>query len=299
VNNLDYRHPRRAWLGVVACALLLPACKRREPAGAPPASVKRIVTVGSAITETAFALGRGPDVVGVDTSSLYPEAATRLPQIGYQRAIAAEGVLSLRPTLVIASEEAGPPAALTQLRAAGVVVEIVPMTPGVEGAKARIAAVAKLLDRDPAALLADLDKKLAEQRDRLSGLGARPKVLALYARGGGTLLVFGKATPAHAMIELGGGTNAVESFEGTRPLTAEGVVSLGPEVILIPQRGLESLGGVEGLLKQPGVAETPAGKARRIVAIDDVLLLGFGPRLPEAVALTIDALHPPPAAPRP
>jgi iron complex transport system substrate-binding protein len=294
VSSRRHLLSRRTFLTFVSTAALLVGCrsvgKSNDEARGP--KVARVVTIGSAITEAAFALGSGPSVVGVDTSSLYPDEATRLPQIGYQRAVAAEGVLSLQPTLVVASDEAGPPAALAQLKAAGVAVEIVPSGFGVAGARARLGAVAKLLGKDATPLLAQMDKDLARQAARLEKSTARPKVLALYARGGGTLLVFGQATPAHTMIELGGGKNAVESFEGTRPLTAEGVVGLAPEVLLIPERGLASLGGIDGLLKQPGVAETPAGKARRVVAVDDVLLLGFGPRLAEAVGRTIDALHP-------
>lgn len=287
-------HFSRRMFGALAVVSFLAAgcAKHREQPPAADNAKPRVVTIGSAITETAFALGSGAELVGVDTSSLYPAEATKLPQVGYQRAIAAEGILSLRPTLVIASDEAGPPTALTQLRAAGVVVEIVPLQPGAQGAKDRVAAVGKLLQKNTATLLAEMDKDLDHQAKRLSDVAARPKVLALYARGGGTLLVFGKKTSADTMIGLGGGANAADSFEGTRPLTAEGVVSLAPDVILIPERGLASLGGVDGLLRQPGVAETPAGKTRRVVAIDDVLLLGFGPRLAQAVGLTIDALHP-------
>ena len=282
--------PRRPLLVLPAVALL--ACKKGNDAQKPADTTRRLVTVGSAITEAVFALGAGGDVVGVDTSSLYPEAATKLPQVGYQRTIAAEGILSLKPTLVIAGHEIGPPAAIEQIKAAGVPLQIIPLGPGVAGAKARLAAVAALLGRDPQTLLAKMDNDLALQSKRLTAVSKKPKVLALYARGAGSMQVFGKDTSAQTMIELGGGENAVSNFEGTKPLSGEGVVSAAPDVILLPSRGLDSLGGIDGLLKQPGVAETPAGKARRVVAVDDVLLLGFGPRLAEAVKIMVDALHP-------
>lgn len=277
--------------------LLLPfvtavGCKKAGDAEKRAVVTKRLVTVGSAITETVFALGAASEVVGVDTSSLYPEAATKLPQVGYQRTIAAEGVLSLEPSLVLASHEIGPPAALEQIKAAGVSLQIIPLGPGVAGAKARIAAVATTIGRDAKVLLAKMDDDLAVQSKRLAAVTKKPKVLALYARGAGSMQVFGKETSAHTMIELGGGENAVSTFEGAKPLSGEGVVSAAPDVILLPSRGLESLGGIDGLLKQPGVAETPAGKTRRVVAVDDVLLLGFGPRLAEAVKTMVDALHP-------
>jgi iron complex transport system substrate-binding protein len=279
---------------VAGLTLALFACKKAssdEPTkAATPAP--RLVTIGSAITETVFAVGRGLDVVGLDTSSLYPDAASSIPKIGYQRTVAAEGVLSLRPTLVIASHEAGPPAALEQLKAAGVRVEIVPLGPGIAGAKARIAAVAALVSGDASGLLRKLDDDLARQAQRLASTKAKPRVLALYARGAGSLQVFGRDTSADSMIALGGGANAVTGFEGAKAMSAEAVVAAAPDVILLPTRGLESLGGIDGLLKQPGLDQTPAGRQRRVLAIDDVLLLGFGPRLADAVKLLVDGLHP-------
>lgn len=289
-RRAEVRVPRRPLLLLPVFALS--ACKKADEAGKPTSAAKRLVTVGSAITETTFALGAGGDVVGVDTSSLFPEAATKLPQVGYQRTIAAEGILSLRPTMVIAGHEIGPPAALEQIKSAGIPLQIIPLGPGVAGAKARIAAVAAAVGKDAKELLAKMDNDLAVQSKRLIAVTKKPKVLALYARGAGSMQVFGKDTSAQTMIELGGGENAVSNFEGAKPLSGEGVVSAAPDVILVPSRGLESLGGIDGLLKQPGVAETPAGKARRVVAVDDVLLLGFGPRLAEAVKTMVDALHP-------
>jgi iron complex transport system substrate-binding protein len=117
-------------------------------------------------------------------------------------------------------------------------------------------------------------------------------VLFIYARGGGTLMVGGTGTPAAAMIRLAAGENAVSAFDGFKPLTAEAVTTAAPDVILVPSRGLATLGGVDGLVAQPGIALTPAGKARRVVAMDDLLLLGFGPRLGSAVRELAILLHP-------
>ena len=86
------------------------------------------------------------------------------------------------------------------------------------------------------------------------------------------------------MIRLAGGTNAASGFDGYKPLTAEAAVAAAPQVILVTTSGLESVGGTDGLLDLPGLALTPAGKARRVVAMDDLYLLGFGPRVADAVA---------------
>lgn len=253
---------------VAFCVLV--GCHRQ----APPAET-RIVAIGSAVTETLYALGAGDRVVGVDTSSLYPEAATKLPQVGYQRSISAEGILALKPTLILAGSDAGPAAAIDQLRAAGVKVEQLDGAPTVDGARGRIERIAGIVGKDPKPVVARLDADVA----KIPAVTTAPKVLAIYARGGGTLNVFGSACVTDTMIGLAGGKNAVTGFPGSKPLTAEALVQAAPDFILVPSRGLEGLGGAEGLLRVPGVAETPAGRARHFVAIDDLLLLSAGPRM--------------------
>lgn len=255
---------------IVFALCVLVGCHRQ----APPAE-SRIVAIGSAVTETLYALGAGDRVVGVDTSSLYPEAATKLPQVGYQRSISAEGILALKPTLILAGSDAGPPAAIEQLRAAGVRVEQLDGAPTVDGARARIERIAGHVGKDAKPVVEKLNADLA----RIAAVKNAPKVLAIYARGGGTLHVFGNACVTDTMIGLAGGKNAVSEFPGSKPLTAEALVKAAPDFIVIPSRGLEGLGGAEGLLEVPGVAETPAGKAKHFVAIDDLLLLSAGPRM--------------------
>lgn len=260
-----------------------------------PAAAERLVTVGGTVTEIAFALGAGGEVVGVDTSSVYPPAATTLPQVGYQRTLAAEGVLSLRPSRVLLTRDAGPPAAIAQIRAAGVEVVDVPHEPSLDGARAAIRAVAAELGREAKGeeLVAALDAEAAGASAALARVKKnKPRVLFVYARGGGVALVSGTGTAADAMIGLAGASNAVTEFDGFRPLTAEGAVAAKPEVVLVPTRGLESLGGTAALLATPGLALTPAAAQQRVVAMDDLYLLGFGPRAGQAIAELARALHP-------
>jgi iron complex transport system substrate-binding protein len=242
---------------------------------------RRIITVGGAVTETVFALGAGDEVVAVDTSSVYPDGALRLPQVGYQRLLSAEGILALSPDLVIASEEAGPPATIEQLRSANVRVERMPNAKTPEEAAVRITAVGAALGRPASALADRVRRDSAAATARIPRDG--PRFVFVYARGAGILMVGGGDTGGSAMVELAGGRNAAGEIRGYKPLSAEVLIDAAPDVIVIPARGLESLGGTAGMLALPGVAATPAGRNGRIVAVDDLLLLGFGPRLPEAI----------------
>lgn len=274
------------WLGGLALA----GCQRT--AGPAPAG-RRLVTVGGAITEAVYALGAGGDVVGTDTSSLFPAEATRLTQVGYQRTLSAEGVIALRPTLVLASQDAGPPAALEQIRAAGVTVEVIPAPPSIAGAQAKVRAVGQKLGRTREAeeIAARIEKEAAPGIARGQAVTAKPRVLAVFARGPGAVMVSGRGSAAASMIELAGGQSAAEGIEGTKSLTSESAIASRADILLATTAGLESMGGVDGLLRTPGLAETPAGKARRVVMLDDLLLLGFGPRTGEAVTRLAGALH--------
>lgn len=259
-------------------------------------SAARIVAVGGTVTEIVYRLGVGDALVGVDTSSVYPPAATELPQVGYQRMLSAEGVLSLNPTLVLLSVEAGPPDAVALLKSAGLRIVTVPAQHSVRGTQEKVRVIARALDQasEGEAVVTAIARDIEAVQSRLQQIRSKPRVLFIYARGQGAMSVAGAKTSANAMISLAGGINAVTGYEGYKPLTSEAVVAAAPEFILIPERGLESLGGLEQLLKIPGIVLTPAGKARRIVTMDDLYLLGFGPRLGQAVTTLANHFHPTP-----
>jgi len=261
---------------------------------APPRS-ERVVALNGVVTEIVCALGAGDRLVGIDISSTWPPSVAGLPRVGYQRSISAEGVLSLKPDLVIGTQDAGPPEAIEQIRGAGARITIVDNAPGLVAAAERVRAVGRAI-----ALEARADSLArAMTRDTRAARPAKPsglRVLAIYARGPQVVMVSGRGTPADSMLALAGARNAVHEFEGYRPLTAEAVVAAAPEAILIPSTGLASLGGVAGLLEQPGLALTPAGKQRRVIQLDAEKLLGFGPRLPDALRELVRALAEPAAA---
>ena len=261
------------------------------------ADTARVVTLGGDLTEIVHALGRASNLVAVDTSSVYPaDAVAALPKVGYVRRLAAEGVLSLDPTLILASADAGPPEVVEQLRAAGIPFATVPGEDTVEGAKEKIRFIGQVLGVDVRAddLVRQIELDVLEAQlylDAIAGATA-PRVMFVYARGAGTLQVSGTDTSAHAMIVLAGAENAVNEYEGYRPLTAEAAVTAAPDVLLFMTSGLQSVGGPEGVAALPGLTLTPAFENQRIVALDGLLMLGFGPRTGQAIRDLTLALHP-------
>jgi iron complex transport system substrate-binding protein len=280
---------RRAWLIGAGASLAVPA------AWATPQ--QRIVSIGGALTETLYALGAQADLVGVDTTSLFPDAARQLPSVGYARALSAEGVLSLRPTLVVASQEAGPPAVLRQIESARVPLALLDTDHRFEGVVARTQRLAELCGRVETgrALAAELQQRWAQAQDqvakRAAGGKPAPRVLFVLSHSMAQVRVSGGGTAADAMLRYAGSVNVLASVDGYKPLTPEAAIAAAPNVILATEQGLQAAGGIDGLLKAPGLAQTPAGRARRVVALEALLLLGFGPRLPQAVAALADALH--------
>lgn len=255
-----------------------------------------VVTAGGAVTETVFALGAGDRVVGVDAASLYPPSVMKLPRTSYFRALSAEGIIALGPKALIAVEGSGPPPALAQLQSVGVQVVTVPGERTVAGAEARVKAIAAALGRaaEGEALAQKMKTEIEAARAeaaRLRGDKAPPKVLFVYARGKAVLNVGGADTGADRMITLAGGESAVTGFTGFKPMTAEAVVAAKPDVIVMTTRGLQSVGGPEGAAALPGVSLTPAGQAGRVVAMDDLLLLGFGPRTGEGLRTLAALIH--------
>ncbi|MCX7600990.1 MAG: hemin ABC transporter substrate-binding protein [Meiothermus sp.] len=245
-------------------------------------SIERIVSLNGVTTEILFALGVGDKVVGRDTSSYYPAAVNKLPTVGYQFQLNAEGILALRPTLVLGREDARPPQVFDQLAAAGVTVVRVPDKPTLEGAKEKIRTIAAAVgqvERGEALVRAlERDLLVLRSKQRQATKQRTLKGLFLYLRGTQVTYVCGEGSNPVGMMELAGIANAARGIKDCKQMTAEAVVGAQPDVIVVFTKGLESVGGLEGLRKLPGVMQTPAGQAGRVVAIDDLYLGGFGPR---------------------
>ena len=272
-------------LGAAAAVAALPVHAQQPP---------RIVSVGSSITEIIYDLGAEKLLVGVDTTSLYPEAARKLPQVGYMRALSAEGVLSLKPTLIIATTAAGPAGALDQLKATGIEIMILPDKYDYDSVVTKIAAIGKVTGK-----VAEADAMIARGReamkslvDRLAKAKSHPRVLFLLSMSGGAPQAAGRDTAAAGIIKLAGGINAVDGYSGYRPLTPESVIASNADYVLVTRQTVQAMGGKQAILDQPSLNRTPAGKAGKIIEFDTLLLLGFGPRTPEAATELAMALHP-------
>ncbi|GBF51030.1 ABC-type Fe3+-hydroxamate transport system, periplasmic component [Leptospira ryugenii] len=239
--------------------------------------------MNGAFTEILFSLGLGPKVVAVDTSSTFPETTAKIQRIGYMRTLSAEGILSLEPDLVLATDAAGPPSTIAQIKATTVQMGIWTENFQMEEAERKIRYVARWTqtEKQAEALLKELQKNLSSfQRPVLS----RPiKVLFLYARGPNQLYVSGKDTAADAMISLSGAKNAVDGFSDYKILSTEALVSANPDIILLGSHTASLFGNLDSLWDISGIKLTRAGKEKNYIIMDDLMLLGFGPRLPTAL----------------
>jgi len=253
------------------------------------APAPRLVTVGGGITEVVYALGAQGQLVGTDTTSLYPAAALATPKVGYMRQLSAEGLLALRPDALIAGSDAGPPVVIDQLRSAGVRVELVASDHTWDEVRRKIAAVGRASGREAAAseLQARLDARWQAVGARVqSARGPGPRMLFVLSHSGSPM-VSGEKTAADALIHFIGARNALGGFQGYRPMTAEAMAQAAPDLILTTTQGIEAIGGEARFWQRPEVALTPAFQrrafARTLVHLDALELLGFGPRLPDVV----------------
>lgn len=263
--------------------------------------ISRIVPLSGDIAEIIWGLGLGGNIVGVDLSAVYPEELLALPKIGVERNLNAEGILAVEPTIVIGKEAAGPPPVLEQVKGAGVPVVIIADPQTIDGPVNKIIAVAEALGvQEAGAVLAESTQSSIDAAIALTdGLTDRPTAMVLYLQQGGIQLVAGGGTVAVAMIEAAGATDAATpaGIMGYQPVTAEALVAAAPEILVTQTLGADSVGGMDGILAVPGVAETPAGQNGRIYIYSDELLLGMTPRTGEQLMLMIADFHPELATP--
>ncbi|MEM6971197.1 MAG: ABC transporter substrate-binding protein [Pseudomonadota bacterium] len=270
----------------VATALAVPAMADETP--------PRIVVAGGDLTEIVFALGAGDRVVGVDQTSNFPAAALEIEQIGYVRRISPEGVLSLSPDLLLAAHDAGPDVAMEQLAAAGVTIAKAPETPRAGDIADKIRFVGDAIGKsaEAEALAAQFAENLTTVQEKVAQLNEAPRVLFVLSIQGGSPLIGGAGTSADEMIALAGGVNAGAEIEGYKPMSREAILATRPDVVLMMSQHAERVGGPDKILSRPEIALTPAGQNGRAITMEGMLLLGFGPRTPDAVAELARALHP-------
>lgn len=254
---------------------------------------ERIAVAGGDITEIIYALGAGDRIVAVDSTSGYPADTENKAQIGYVRALSAEGVLSLSPDLLIGADDAGPAHVIDTLKSAGLTVALAPSGQGAEQVTAKIRFVGETLGLgDQAdALIARYTEEMALIKTRVDALESRPKVLFILSVRDGAPVVGGQETSANDIIELAGGTNAANAFSGWKPMNSEALIAANPAFILMSGVHADTIGGDDKVMGRPDVQQTTAGKAGKLIKMDGLKLLGFGPRTAEAVAELMDHLH--------
>ncbi len=269
---------------------LLAAMLLLGSAGAGVAGAERVVAVGGSVTEIVYALGQSGRLIGRDSTSTFPPEAQALPDLGYMRALSPEGVLSVGPDLILADVDAGPPEAVAAIEAAAVDYVEVPSDESPEGVARKIEVVAGALGvpEEGAALAGRVEAEIRAAAD--APPPAHRRAIFLLSVEGGRLMAAGGGTGADAILRLAGAENALSGFEGYKLVSAEAVLAAAPEAVVMMDRGGDHGASAEALFALPGLAGTPAAEAGRLVKMDGLLLLGFGPRTAEAVTALRRAL---------
>jgi iron complex transport system substrate-binding protein len=261
-------------------------------------SPQRWVSASGALTDWVIALGGASKLVGVDTTSQHPDSLKTLPRVGYQRQLSAEGILSLRPQILIGTEEMGPPPVLSQIRSAGVQIELFSAKPDLMTLQDNLKHLGSLLGAEDRAarLFESYQRMLDHERGRVTQAQLTqksPGVLLLLGHAGGKLLIAGKDTTADWLLQQAGGHN-LATHTGYKPFSVESLVSLDPEVLVFADRALIGDAARAALFKEnPILSSTRAAKDGRVMELDPTLLVGgLGTRLPPSLKKLSDAFYP-------
>lgn len=257
-------------------------------------SAERVVSIDGSLTEIIYALQAENSLVAVDTTSRYPQAATKLPDVGYMRQLSAEGILALSPTLVLASTDAGPDSVFEQLQQAGVRVVRIRNDYSVDGVLNKIQAVADALNKPEAgrALAGSIKQQADAALASIPADAAPPATLFILGAGNRGLMAAGSKTQADAMLALLNARN-VMAYNGYKPVSAEAVLQAGPEVVLIANtEAVANNSQTQSAALSTQLAMTPAFSQQRIHTLDTSLVLGFGPRIGSALEQLAALLYP-------
>lgn len=284
-------------LAALAAAFTLAGCGRQSDRGKADGQERRIVSVSKQINEFIYAIGAEHDLVAVDLTSIYPPQIRKLPTVGYHRALSAEGIISMKPTVFLTDGNVGPDAVLDQLRKVGIPIEL--MSPGgtVDSAEMLLTRLGTFFHREQAA-----DSVLAQWKAGMNQLWSdtaswagekRPRVLIIhFGQIVNNYLAVKSGSTADQMIRWAGGQNAVDSVGGMMRLTPELIARTAPDVIIATDVGFDRFGSAEKFATLPGVSLTPAGRSGRIYRIDEQEIMYYGPRTPAAVRKLHEMIHP-------
>lgn len=286
-NPFDYSSAlftRRQMIGLSGIGLLLASQSYSTFANT---QIERVVSVGGILTEISYALTRQNLLVGVDLTSNYPAEARQLSQLGYLRHLSSEGIASLRPSVILALEDAGPNHVLEHLKRMGVMVHHFQTPHNVAELMAIIRRIGNILDANKEAnqLMASVQEAYEawdiNNRPKFE-LNRVTRVMCLMSHQPGKLMVAGKDTSADRMIRMVGAKNSF-SFSGFKPISTEALIAANPDVILVTDQTLRNLGNLQRVWELSGMHLTNAYQRQAIISMEAMYLLGFGPRLPKAL----------------
>lgn len=258
-------------------------------------AARRIVSIGSSVTELLVDLKQGQRIVAVDSTSASVDGVQGLPDVGYLRALPAEGILAQSPDLIIATSDAGPPEVLVALRQSGIPLALIAHQPTVEGIVDKALLLGRLLDCSPVAeaLAKETRRAAADLAARVARYPApRPRVLFILSFADGRLVAGGAGTGADSVIGLAGGENVARGMTGYKPLSAEVLLAEPPDAI-VTMRGEGISPSADAILAYEPLADSPAARRKAIRAYDGTYLLGFGPRTLAAAAELAAFIHDP------
>lgn len=264
------------------------------PEAAAQEQARRIVAIGSSVVETLYALGVEDRIAAIDTTAVYPPRALKeKPNVGYMRALSAEGVLALDPDLIIAEEGAGPANVVEVLKQASVPYVTVPRTPTAEGLEDAIRLVGRTVGREKEAdaIASAVGEDIATVEKDVAKVEKPARVLFALSFTGGRVMAAGRHTTAEGIIALAGARNALEGFEGYKQASDEAISTAAPDVVLSMAREGHAM-TPDAVFATPAFSETPAAAGKRFIAMDGTLLLGFGPRTAKAAHELARALYP-------
>jgi len=285
----------------IRCMLLLCAALAWIPPGnAGEPLPQRWVSAGSALSEWIAELGGQGKLVGVDSTSQFPEALGKLPGIGYQRQLSAEGILSLKPDILVGTEEMGPPPVLAQLKAAGLRIEIFSARADLQALQDNLTRLGHLLGEEQQAARRRMDyrQKISKLQAKIGSLqqngNKAPGVLLLLSHAGTSPMAAGTDTTADWLIQQAGGHN-LATHPGYRAISSEALLAMNPEVLILTDRDLPSTTALQAQLAQnPALASSRAVQNGRVLGLSSVLLVGgLGPRLPEELLRLHKAFYAP------
>lgn len=282
---------RRRWAVAAVVLTALAGCARGPASGG-----ERIVCVSKQINEYLYDIGAQQVLVARDLTSIYPSAITALPSVGYHRALNAEGIISMKPSMLLTDGNFGPAAVADQVAKVGIPVDTLLPGNSVDSAEALMTRLGTMFHRKPqadsivAAWKAGMDSLMADTAKWAAT--KRPRVLIIhFGQIRNNYLALKRGGPADQMLEWAGATNAIDSVGGMSALTPELIARAAPDVIIATEVGFDRYGTVDKFKTLPGVALTPAAKNNRIYRITEQEIMYFGPRTPAVVRKIADLVH--------